>query len=116
MDYSKVTQEILNKLTAIVGEEYVIHAEERMQPFSHDETEDLRFFPEVVVKPANVKEVSEIVKLVNEEKVTGSYEVKFSAIGGSASGGDSWNLPSGIYFYQLKAGNFIETKKMVLLR
>jgi len=48
----------------------------------------------------------EIATLVNDEKPAGSYEVEFSAIG----------LPSGIYFYKLQAGNFIETKKMVLMK
>ena len=49
---------------------------------------------------------NEIRILVTEEKTPGIYEVKFNA---SA-------LPSGIYFYQLKAGNFIQTKKMILLK
>jgi hypothetical protein len=44
--------------------------------------------------------------LVNEEKSPGNYEVNFSVNG----------LSSGIYFYTLKAGNFIETKKMILLK
>jgi hypothetical protein len=48
----------------------------------------------------------EIVVLVNEEKSTGNYEVEFN---GSM-------LTSGIYFYQIKAGNFVETKKMILLK
>ena len=52
----------------------------------------------------------EIATLVNEEKPAGEYEVEFSATGGGS------NLPSGIYFYQLKAGEFVETKKMVLLK
>jgi photosystem II stability/assembly factor-like uncharacterized protein len=49
---------------------------------------------------------NEIATLVSEEKPAGSYEVEFSAMG----------LPSGIYFYKLQAGSFIETKKMVLLK
>ncbi len=57
---------------------------------------------------------NEIATLVNEEKTAGSYEIEFSTglIHQSAGGG----LPSGIYFYQLKAGNFIQTKKMLLLK
>jgi hypothetical protein len=49
---------------------------------------------------------NEVVTLINEEKSAGSYEVNFNAAG----------LPSGIYFYKLQAGSFIETRKMVLLK
>jgi hypothetical protein len=58
----------------------------------------------------------EVATLVNEEKPAGSYEVKFTGN----------ELTSGIYFYQLlvsalqnkdgKAGNYSETKKMILLK
>jgi hypothetical protein len=60
---------------------------------------------------------NEIATLVNENLFAGEYAVDFSAIGGSASGGDAFTLTSGIYFYQLRAGeSFIQTKKMILLR
>ena len=49
---------------------------------------------------------NEITTLINEEKPAGEYEVEFDASG----------LTSGIYFYQLKAGSFIQTKKMVYLK
>jgi plastocyanin len=49
---------------------------------------------------------NEVKTLVNEEKPAGSYEVKFSAS----------QLSSGIYFYKLITGAFVETKKMILLR
>ena len=54
---------------------------------------------------------NEIVTLVNEEKPAGSYEVEFNN-----HSGEGRNLSSGVYFYQLKAGTFIETKKMILLK
>ena len=48
----------------------------------------------------------EVTTLVNEEKLPGDYKVEFNANG----------MPSGIYFYQLSAGNFISTKKMIVLK
>jgi len=49
---------------------------------------------------------NEIATLVNAEKPAGSYEAEFKAS----------SLPSGIYFYRLQAGSFVETKKMVLIK
>ncbi|MFZ2863482.1 MAG: LamG-like jellyroll fold domain-containing protein [Ignavibacteriaceae bacterium] len=54
---------------------------------------------------------NEIATLVNEEKSSGTYEIEFS-VGAS----QRLALTSGVYFYQLKAGNFLETKKMVFLK
>jgi hypothetical protein len=48
----------------------------------------------------------DVATLVNERKSPGTYEVNF----------DGSKLPSGIYFYRLQAGNFVETKKLVLLK
>jgi hypothetical protein len=47
-----------------------------------------------------------VAALVEEEKPAGSYMVTFNAS----------NLPSGIYFYRVEAGSFVETKRMVLLK
>jgi probable HAF family extracellular repeat protein len=49
---------------------------------------------------------NEVATLVNEEKPAGSYSVSF----------DASDLSSGVYLYKISAGNFIETKKMILIR
>jgi hypothetical protein len=49
---------------------------------------------------------NEVATLVNEYRNVGSYEVNF----------DASKLSSGVYYYQLKAGEFIETKKMIYLK
>ena len=49
---------------------------------------------------------NQIATLVNEERSAGVYEVEF----------DASNLSSGVYFYTLSAGNYFDTKKMILLR
>jgi hypothetical protein len=59
---------------------------------------------------------NEITTLVDEEKTAGVYEVEFSATGGSASGGNAYNLSSGIYFYKLQAEGFTQTKKFIFLK
>ena len=59
---------------------------------------------------------NEVATLVNEYKPSGSYEVEFSAKGGSVSGGNAHDLSSGMYLYKIQAGSFVETKKMILLR
>jgi hypothetical protein len=48
----------------------------------------------------------EVTVLVNEKKDAGEYTVPFNAV----------RLPSGVYFYQLHSGNFVETKKMMLMK
>jgi hypothetical protein len=48
----------------------------------------------------------EMVTLVNERKQRGEYHVPWNAVG----------VPSGVYYYRLVAGDFIETKKMILMK
>jgi hypothetical protein len=49
---------------------------------------------------------SEVSTLINQVVPAGNHEVQFDAIG----------LPSGVYFYNLSAGKFVENKKMMLMK
>jgi hypothetical protein len=53
---------------------------------------------------------NEISILVNDYKLAGKYEIEFNPASGNQYSA------SGIYFYQLKAGNYIDTKKMILIK
>jgi hypothetical protein len=57
---------------------------------------------------------NEIATLVDEYRLAGSYEIEFNVA--QLSRAELASLSSGVYFYQLKAGSFIRTKKMILLR
>ncbi len=48
----------------------------------------------------------EIKTLISETKIAGNYSIKFDGV----------NLPSGIYFYQMKTSEYMRTKKMILLK
>ena len=54
---------------------------------------------------------NEVATLVDEYKPAGTYEVDFNVTQESFPA-----ITSGVYFYQLKVGNFIESKKMILLK
>ena len=61
--------EIIQKLTAIVGENYIFTDIETRNHYGHDETEDYVFPPNVVVKPANAQEIAAVLKVANDYKI-----------------------------------------------
>ena len=53
----------------ICGEKFVLVDEETLHNYAHDETEDLHFLPDVVIKPGSAEEISAILKICNQFKI-----------------------------------------------
>ena len=69
MQYNKVTEVQIKQFLQIVGEQFVITSKNETENYSHDHTEDLIYFPEVVLKPRTAEEISSILKICNEGKI-----------------------------------------------
>ena len=66
MEYTKITAELLDLIKAAVGADSVFTDEESLSIYCHDETEDLKYYPEVVVKPRDTQSVSALMKICHQ--------------------------------------------------
>jgi glycolate oxidase len=69
MAFAEVSHDILGQFEVIVGQSNIIVDAEERYPYSHDETEDHSFLPDVVLKPGSAEEISKIMKLCNEHGI-----------------------------------------------
>lgn len=69
IQYSKLTTELLQQLKQIAGNDDVLCDSDTLEKYGQDETEDLLYKPEVVVKAKTVEQISEIMKLANAHKI-----------------------------------------------
>lgn len=69
MEYTKITADLLARIKTIAGTENVFTDEESLANYAHDETEDLKYFPEVVVKPKDAAQISALLKFCNENYI-----------------------------------------------
>ncbi|MEW6467406.1 MAG: FAD-linked oxidase C-terminal domain-containing protein [Bacteroidota bacterium] len=69
MKFGKITPAIISEFEQILGKEFVLADREAMERYSRDETEDLRYFPEVVLKPRTSAEISAIMRICNRELI-----------------------------------------------
>ena len=60
---------LLPDLKKIVGDDYVFIDDENRNKYAHDETENLHFLPDVIIKPRKAQEISEVMKLCNHHKI-----------------------------------------------
>ena len=63
MAFNRISSEFIQALKAVMPEEQLFFDHDDLYRYSHDETEDLSFMPELVVKPKTTEEVASIVKL-----------------------------------------------------
>ncbi|NQX43021.1 glycolate oxidase [Pedobacter steynii] len=69
MEYTKITSELLELIKTAVGAESVFTDQDALDTYCHDETEDLKYYPEVVVKPKDTASVAALLKLCNAHHV-----------------------------------------------
>lgn len=67
--FNQPDEALIDRLKGICGSDFVHVSEEVRNAYGHDETEDLSFPPEVVVKPASAQQVSKILAVCNSEKI-----------------------------------------------
>ena len=71
-----LNSEMIDQLQKVVGHSFLFLDDETRNHYGHDETEDYIFPPAVVLKPANVEEISQIMKIASQ------YKIPVTAIGG----------------------------------
>jgi glycolate oxidase len=67
--YNSLSNKLISQLKDIVGDKYVFVDTENLSAYGHDETENLNFPPEVLLKPSNATEVSSIMKLAHSNNL-----------------------------------------------
>lgn len=84
MEKAQISYSIIEKMQAIVGEPHVLIDEESLYHYSHDETEDLSFLPDLVVKPGSTQEISQILQFCNEHVIPVTARGAGTGLSGSA--------------------------------
>lgn len=69
MEFKKITHSEIVSFQNIIGKENVLLNEESLVKYSSDETEDLAFLPEVVLKPNTSQQISKVLKLCNKNLI-----------------------------------------------
>ncbi len=69
MAYNKLNESLIEQLRQIVGDRNVITERFELENYAHDETEDLKFYPEAAVKPADAGQVSQVMRLCYDNDI-----------------------------------------------
>ena len=84
MNYHKISKDDIQFFADIIGNENVLIDKESLFNYSHDETEDLSFLPEVVLKPSSAQEISSILKYCNEKIIPVTPRAAGTGLSGGA--------------------------------
>lgn len=111
MQYKKVDFRMVTRLRQIVEEKNVLTEEEEKEPYSHDETLNLRrYMPEIVVKPKNRNQVRDVLILANRERIPVTARG-----GGTGLSGGAIPLYGGILLSLEKMNKILEIDKENLM-
>jgi len=69
MSFNKITKELFEQIAEIIGIDNVVTQQAELEQYSKDETEDLQFYPEVVVRPASADQISLLLKFCNTHSI-----------------------------------------------
>ena len=101
--YNKISKPILNEFLHLLGKESVLTDKESLFNYGHDETENLSYPPEVLVKPGSVEQVSKIMKLANQ------YNIPVTPIGAMTGlSGGSLSIHGGIGISMERFNNILK--------
>ena len=70
MQFKQIEESDIQELEKLIGKEYVCYDNDILSNYSHDETEDLSFKPDLVVKPRTADEISELLIYCNNNKIS----------------------------------------------
>ena len=83
-NFQKVTPTILAAFQAVLGDDAVFTDAETLEKHSHDETEQLSFLPQIVLKPQNTEGVAAVLKICNAEHIPVVVQGGRSGLSGAA--------------------------------
>ncbi|MEY3151795.1 MAG: hypothetical protein RLZZ333_392 [Bacteroidota bacterium] len=66
---ASLSPEIIEQFKSIVGPAYVIADKQLLEPYGHDETEELHYLPQVALRPGTTQEISAIMKICNAHSI-----------------------------------------------
>jgi glycolate oxidase len=84
MTYKKVEQEDITFFSSVLHASGLLVDEESISRYAHDETEDLKFSPDIVLKPETVEQLSAIMKYCNENKIAVTPQGARTGLSGGA--------------------------------